>query len=131
MGSTSESTENMPPTTTAKSSSDDSSRVVGQPNRTQVDPTEIGCELVNQVDSWQSQKLIEEHWGSTETTFSIGTQGEPVGRRQLAKQGSKSDSNEVLVEEVEQEPIAPNGCKRYPLRERRPPGVFQIKCMCC
>mgnify|MGYP000432718087 CR=1 FL=1 len=93
--------ENRPPTT-------DSSPAYARPNQTKVYLFEIKFELVGRLNTRQNPELIEE-------------------QREHAEQGTESDS----AEEVEEEPNVPNGGRRYPLRERRPPVDFRMKNVYC
>ena len=59
------------------------------------------CEPVNRFNTRQNREPAKEHTESTE-------------------QGTESNSDE----EVKEEPTMPNGCRRYPVRERRAPQRF-------
>ena len=79
-----------------KPSTTNSNRVDDKPNQTPIDPIKVGYELVGRVDSRQSWGPIEEHWESVDMRFPTNTQGEPIGRRQVAKRGSESDSTKEI-----------------------------------
>ena len=84
-----------------RSSGTESGQVDDRPNRMSVKPIEVESEPVGRLNTQQNRELTEE-------------QGEP------AEHGFESNS----VEEVEEEPIVPNGGRRYTLRERRAPDRF-------
>ena len=77
------------------------SRVEARPNREEVDSNKIECEPVDRFNTRQNREQAEDKRGS-------------------AEQGTESNSDE----EVKEEPTMPNGCRRYPVRERRAPRRF-------
>ena len=84
-----------------KSPTTKSSRVDAPPNRREVNSIEIECEPFDRFNTRQNREPAKEHTESTE-------------------QGTESNSDE----EVKEEPTMPNGCRRYPVRERRAPQRF-------